>query len=119
MGVDGRKDYAYALNHKHNHLKAGQKVIMRSKGGQYLSGTVVEAPEIDVKGKFLVIESVLDKTEHKSRGFNADTAGNVGGTYANGDSAWVNTVSGLYATQSLNVDIRRRNIPNWRRLDWA
>ena len=119
VGVDGRKDYAYALNHKHNHLKAGQKVIMRSKGGQYLSGTVVEAPEIDVKGKFLVIESVLDKTEHKSRGFNADTAGNVGGTYANGDSAWVNTVSGLYATQSLNVDIRRRNIPNWRRLDWA
>ena len=105
VGVDGEKHWAESLWNKHNELKAGSKLILRSAEGQYIVGSVVEAPEIEVSGKSLLIESVLDTSESHSIGGGFDTTGSAHFHKSDSESAWVNTVSGLYATESMTVNI--------------
>jgi len=66
---------------------------------------VVEAPEIEVNAKRLVIESVVDTAESKSWAGSINSEGSVFASESKSSSAWVNTVSGFYGSQSVNINV--------------
>ena len=103
IGIDGTESSSQAMANKHNLLKAGSKVILRSKGGQYYKGTVVEAPEIEVNAKRLVIESVVDTTQSSSWAGSINSEGSLFASESKSSSAWVNTVSGFKATDNMSI----------------
>ena len=64
---------------------------------------MVEAPEIEVTGKRLVIESVVDTTQSSSWAGSINSEGSLFASESKSSTAWVNTVSGFKATDNMSI----------------
>ena len=64
---------------------------------------MVEAPEIEVNAKRLIIESVVDTTQSSSWAGSINSEGSLFASESKSSTAWVNTVSGFKATDNMSI----------------
>lgn len=68
-----------------------------------MRGVFVETKEANITAKRFKIESMVDRSSSYSNSGSINTSGSIGGSRSRTESAWVNMVTGIHASEKLDV----------------